>query len=284
MGLLSGSVVFITGGARGQGRAHAVTSAREGADVVLFDVPNPLQSLPYATATADDLEMTASLVGEHGRRVLTFTGDVRSQSDLDAAVAGALDELGKIDVLIANAGVVSMGTLWELPDIQWQEMIDVNLTGAWRTMKAVVPSMLERGTGSIVMTNSMNGLEPGGTYGHYTASKHGNLGLMKTMALELAPHGIRCNAICPAGIRTPMVENQAAWDVFAGHAGGTSEEFEDGGRGFHALKGVSWMDPQVIADAALFLNSRLASHITGAALPVDAGHLLLTGFNHAPTV
>jgi SDR family mycofactocin-dependent oxidoreductase len=284
VGLLSDSVVFITGGARGQGRAHAVTSARQSADVVLFDVPQPLESLPYETASADDLETTAALVREEGQRVLTFTGDVRSQADLDAAVDGTISEFGTIDMLIANAGIVSMGTLWELPDVQWQEMIDVNLTGAWRTMKAVVPTMLERGKGSIVMTNSMNGLEPGGTYGHYTASKHGNLGLMKTMALELAPHGIRCSAICPAGIRTPMVENQAAWDVFAGHVGGTPEEFEDGGRGFHALKGVSWMDPQVIADAALFLNSHLASHITGIALPVDAGHLLLTGLNHAPSV
>lgn len=283
MPLLSRSVVFITGGARGQGRAHAVASAREGADVVLFDLPAPLHTLPYGTATAADLAQTAELVRAEGRRVLTYSGDVRSQDDLDAAVGGTLAEFGRIDVLVANAGVISMGRLWELSDEQWGEIVDVNLTGAWRSMKAVVPHMIERGSGSIVLTSSMNALEPGATYGHYTASKHGGLGLMRSMALELAPYGVRCNAICAAGVWTPMVDNQAARDVFAGHPGGTKEEMVAGGRHFHALKGVSWLQPDAIADAAVFLSSPLAENITGAALPVDAGHLLLTGFNHTPT-
>jgi NAD(P)-dependent dehydrogenase (short-subunit alcohol dehydrogenase family) len=141
---------------------------------------------------------------------------------------------------------------------------------------------VERQAGSIVVTSSINGLEAGDHYTHYSSAKHGVIGLMKNMALELAPHGVRCNAICPGATDTAMATSQEAYDMFAGHAGGTREEMLEAGYHFNALKGTTWLDPQYMADAALFLNSDLAVAITGVTVPVDGGHLILPGYNHAP--
>jgi SDR family mycofactocin-dependent oxidoreductase len=282
MGLLDGKVAFITGGSRGQGRAHAVTCAREGADVIAIDIAGQLATVPYPLATADDLDETVKLVEAHGRRALAVKADVRSQRQLDDAVAAGIAEFGKIDILIANAGIWTMGSFWELTDEQWEEMIGVNLTGVWRSAKAVAPHMIERGSGSIVITSSVNGLEAGQQTAHYVAAKHGVIGLMKNIALELAPHGIRCNAISPGAINTPMTNHQAGWDLFAGHSGGTEDDMAEAGYHYTALRGATFLDPQVIADAALYLNSHLASAVTGVTLPVDAGHMILTGNNPAP--
>ncbi|TGD88406.1 NAD(P)-dependent oxidoreductase [Mycolicibacterium sp. CH28] len=284
MGMLDGKVVLITGGARGQGRAHAVASAREGADVVVVDVDVDvgIGSVHYPLGTAAELAQTARLVGEHGRRCLTAIADVRSQDQLDAVVARAIAELGHVDVLIANAGIWTQGLIWELSEQTWQDMIDINLTGVWKSAKAVIPHMIERQTGSIVITSSVNGLEPGFQYGHYASSKHGVIGLMKNIALELAPHGVRCNAISPGAIRTPMVMHQQAFDTFRGAEGGTEADMMAAGYHFHALRGQTFMEPGAIADTALYLNSQLASGVTGVVIPVDAGHLLLTGVNMAP--
>ena len=175
-----------------------------------------------------------------------------------------------------------MAPFWELTEDEWDEMIGVNLTGVWKSAKAVAPHMIERQSGSIVITSSTNGLEPGLNYAHYVAAKHGVIGLMKNIALELAPYGIRCNSINPGAIRTPMTDHQGAWDMFAGHSGGTEQDMIEGGHTFTALKGTSFMDPQVIADTALYLNSGLAAKVTGVTIPVDAGHLILTGINPAP--
>jgi SDR family mycofactocin-dependent oxidoreductase len=283
MGLLDGQVALITGAARGQGRAHALASAREGADVILLDVAAPIHGIPYPAATADELAETAEMVEESGRRALTVTGDTRSQADVDAAVARGIEEFGRIDILIANAGVWSRAPFWEMTEQMWSQVVDINLSGTWRSAKAVAPHMIERQSGSIVIISSVNGLEPGSGHAHYSASKHGVLGLMKTIALELAPFGIRCNAISPAAIDTPMTANQALWDMTAGHPGGTPEEQIESVYHFHALKGRTLLPPGVVADAALFLNSRLAGAVTGAVLPVDAGHLILPGYNHRPT-
>jgi NAD(P)-dependent dehydrogenase (short-subunit alcohol dehydrogenase family) len=143
--------------------------------------------------------------------------------------------------------------------------------------------MIARGSGSIVITSSINGLEPGPNYAHYVSAKHGVLGLMKNIALELAPYGIRCNAISPGAINTPMTNNQNSWDMVAGHPGGSEADMLNGGYHYAALKGTSFMDPQVIADTALYLNSDLAAKVTGVTIPVDAGHLLLTHINVAPS-
>ncbi|MGW5570280.1 mycofactocin-coupled SDR family oxidoreductase [Nocardia thailandica] len=282
MGLLEGKVAFITGAARGQGRAHALTCAREGADVVIVDLVGQLSTVPYPMGTAAELAETAELVREQGRRALTVEADVRDQAALDRAVAQGIAEFGKIDTLIANAGIWTRKPFWELTDEDWEQMIAVNLSGVWRTAKALAPHMIERQNGSIVIIASANGLEPGLNYAHYVSAKHGVIGLMKNIALELAPYGIRCNAICPGAIDTPMIDNQSAYDLFAGGPGGQRTHLDEGAFHFNALKSTSVLDPQVIADTALYLNSELASVVTGAVIPVDAGHGLLTGFNHAP--
>ena len=282
MGLLDGKVALITGGARGQGRAHALTSAREGADVVLVDIADQLETVPYAMATADDLAESVRQVEALDRRALAVTADVRDQGQLDEAVSRGIAEFGKIDILIANAGIWTQGPFWELSEQSWDEMIGVNLTGVWKSAKAVAPHMIERQSGSIVITSSVNGLEPGMNYAHYVAAKHGVIGLMKNIALELAPHGVRCNSINPGAIKTPMTDHQGAWDMFAGHEGGTEADLIEGGYHFHALKGRTFLSPQVIADTALYLNSDLAAAVTGVTIPVDAGHMLLTGVNPAP--
>ena len=282
MGFLNGKVALITGAARGQGRAHAITSAREGARVILVDIADQMKTVPYAMATDEDMAETVREVEALGGQALSITADVRSQAELDDAVSRGIAEFGQIDILIANAGIWTTSPFWELSEEAWDEMIGVNLTGVWKSAKAVARHMIERQAGSIVITSSTNGLEPGLNYAHYVAAKHGVIGLMKNIALELAPHGVRCNAICPGAILTPMNNHQASWDMIAGHKGGTEAEMIDGGYHFGALKQQSFLAPQVIADTALYLNSDLAAAVTGVTIPVDAGHTLLAGFNHAP--
>jgi SDR family mycofactocin-dependent oxidoreductase len=282
MGLLEGKVVFVTGGARGQGRAHAMASAREGADVVLFDRIADIDTVGYPLATANDLQQSVKEVEALGRRAISVTGDVRSQAALDEAVTAALDEFGRIDAVVANAGIWAMEAFWELSEQQWDDMVDICLSGVWKTAKAVAPHMIERQSGSIVMISSVDGLEPGGVYAHYTAAKHGVLGLMKAVAFELAPHGIRCNAICPGAVDTPMLNNQPGYDLISGHPGGTRDDLIEGGHRFNVLKGTALLDPMNIADTAVYLNSALAARVTGVTMPVDAGHMLLAGYNHNP--
>jgi SDR family mycofactocin-dependent oxidoreductase len=284
MGMLDGKVAFITGGSRGQGRAHAVTCAREGADVVIMDTLDQIESVQYPMAQQADIDETVGQVEALDRRIVATIGDVRRQADLDAAVEKGIAEVGKIDILIANAGIFSLAPAHELTDEQWDDMIAVNLTGVWKSAKAVLPHMMENGGGSIVMTSSINGLEPGANYVHYCAAKFGVVGIMKTLALEYAPHGIRVNSLHPGAILTPMTSWQGAWDMMSGKPAGegTEEDMLEAGYHFHALKGQGFLNPQRIADAALFLNSDLASSVTGVTLPVDAGHLLIPGVNMNP--
>lgn len=282
MGLLDGKTALITGGARGQGRAHAVTCARAGADVILADITEQLDSVGYPLATADDMAETVRQVEALDRRALSFDADIRDQEQLDNVVSSGIAEFGKIDILIANAGIWTRAPFWEMTEQTWDDMMAVNLTGVWKSAKAVAPHMIERNSGSIVITSSVNGLEPGQNYAHYVAAKHGVIGLMKNIALELAPYGVRCNSINPGAIKTPMTNQQDAWDMFAGHENGTEEDMMEGGYGFHALKGATFLPPEVIANTALYLNSELAAAVTGVTIPVDAGHMLLPGVNQAP--
>jgi SDR family mycofactocin-dependent oxidoreductase len=282
MGMLDGKVAMITGGSRGQGRAHAVTCAREGADVIIVDIAEQMGTVTYKMATQADLDETVSQVEAYDKRALAFKADVRSQPQLNETVARGIAELGKIDILIANAGIWTRAPFWELTEDEWDEMIGVNLTGVWKSAKAVTPQMIERQSGSIVITSSTNGLEAGLNYAHYVAAKHGVIGLMKNIALELAPYGIRCNSINPGAIKTPMTDQQGAWDMYAGHPGGTETDMVEAGYHFGALKGTTFMPPQVIADTALYLNSDLAAAVTGVTIPVDAGHMILPGINPAP--
>ncbi|MEU9823270.1 mycofactocin-coupled SDR family oxidoreductase [Pseudonocardia alni] len=283
MGLLDGKVVLVTGGARGQGRAHAVRSASEGADVVVLDVGDGAPSpAPYPLATAGDLAATVDEVRSTGRRALGLVADVRSQEQLDAAVAAALTEFGRIDAVVANAGVWAGGRFWEISEADWTDMVDIDLNGVWRTVKAVAPHLVERRAGSIVLTASTDSIETGHGYAHYVAAKHGVVGLLKAFALELAEFGIRCNAVSPGVVDTALLNNTFAYERIAGHPGGTREEFLDSVYHYNALRGLTAQAPERIAEAVVFLLSDQASTITGVNLPVEGGHLLLQGRNHAP--
>jgi SDR family mycofactocin-dependent oxidoreductase len=282
MGLLDGKVVFITGGGRGQGRAHAIVSAREGADIVFVDTTKPFASVPYPHTTADDMAETVKQVEAFDRRVLSIEADVRDQAALDAAVAEGIAQFGQIDCLIANAGIWTLGPVQEMSRETWQEMIDINITGVWQSVKAVVPHMIERQQGSIVMTSSVNGLEGGPFFSHYTAAKFAVVGFMKAIAVELGPQGIRANTVNPGTILTGMTDNQQGYDMMAGHDHGTRDDLLAAGKSYGILKGSGFLNPEVIANAALFLNSALASNVTGISLPVDSGHLAMAGINMDP--
>jgi SDR family mycofactocin-dependent oxidoreductase len=274
---LDGTVALITGAGRGQGRAHAVRLARAGASIVGLDINHDIDTAPYPLARAEDLSETQALVTASGGAMETVTGDVRSQGDLDRAVRAALNVFGRLDHVIANAGVWGVGRFWELTEGQWSTMQDVNLSGAWRTCKAVAPHLIAQRRGAIVITASVSAFEPGDGSAHYTVSKHGLIGLMKNVALELGPYGVRCNAVCPSTVDTPMSNWQGAYDLVAGHPGGTRGEYVRNSRQWHVLRDQPALAPEVIAEAALWLLSDSAAAVTGIALPVDAGHLLLPG-------
>lgn len=282
MGRLTGKTALVTGAARGQGRSHAVTLAQHGADVVAIDIGTDVATVPYPQGREEQLESLAAEVAALGRRALTRVCDVRSSEGLSDVVDEAIAEFGQLDIVVANAGVWNLGRLWEISEGEWHDVVDVNLTGAWRTIKAVAPHMIERGTGSIVLVSSINGLEGGDGYAHYTAAKHGVLGLMKTAALEFAPHSVRCNAICPGIIGTEMNNWQGARNFMAGHDHGTAEDRRSGAAHWSALAGRNLLPPQSTSNAVLWLASEEASDVTGVALPVDGGHLTLPGMNPNP--
>ncbi len=270
MGALDGKVVFITGAARGLGRAHAVRCAREGADVALFDI--------------SDLTETADQVSAAGQRALVFQGDLRDGAAVDRAVESSISELGQIDVLVSNAAILSLNQFWDIDEDQWQTMIDVVLTGTWRVAKAIAPHMIERGQGSMIFISSVNGLEAGKNYAHYTAAKHGVIGFMRSAALELGPYGIRANAICPGFIDTPINDNQESYDRYSGKGPGegTPEDRILAAKRWSVLKGQSLIDPDAVSRAVQWLASDESSAVTGLVMPVDAGHMVLPGLNLSP--
>lgn len=282
MGRLDGRVAFITGGARGQGRAIAERLARDGAQIAIADIGRDIDALEYSLASDGDAAGTIAMVEKHGGRCLAFNADVRDQAALDRAVAATLDELGTLDILVSNAGVVDYKPLWEIPEDEWNTILDINLSGSWRATKAVTAHFRERKVGSIVFNSSINGVEGGWNYAHYVAAKHGLLGLMKATALELGPYGVRANAVLPTVIDAPINDHQASWNRVVGHGGATREEWLDATRAWHALRGRGALPEEAVADAVAWLASDDARHITGAAIPVDAGHTLLPGVNPAP--
>ncbi|MEU6643624.1 mycofactocin-coupled SDR family oxidoreductase [Saccharomonospora sp. NPDC046836] len=282
MGRVEGKVALVTGAARGMGASHAVTLAREGADLVIFDCPGELPTVPYGLGTREELDQVAAEVEKLGRRAVVVEGDVRSQADLDRAVETAISEFGRLDQLVANAGIWTLAPSWEMSDDQWQETIDVNLTGTWHSVKAVFPHMRERETGSIVLISSINGIEglPGAI--NYCAAKFGVLGVMKTTAMEGGPFNIRCNAILPGFISTPIHKWQGAYDFLAGKPGGTDADRLAAAPYYGVLKGRGPLDPVNVSNAVLYLLSDEAKDVTGIELPIDAGHTALPHFNPAP--
>lgn len=282
MGLLDGKVVLISGAAHGQGREHAVLSAAEGADVVIFDINRQIEGVDYSMGTVEELDETARMVREAGGRVLAITADARSLTEMADVVAQGTAQFGKIDVVISNHGIVSWKPFWEMSQQMWDDVIETNLSGVWKLVRATTPQMIERQAGSIVITSSTNGWRPSGAFAHYVSSKHGTLGLMKSIARELAPYGIRCNAVLPGATLTPMIDSQSNYDLITGRPGATREQMIEAGHHATALRNATWQSPREVAKAALFFNSELASNITGQSLAVDGGSLLLDGYNHAP--
>lgn len=284
MGRMDGKVVLVTGGARGQGREHAIRLAQEGADIALFDLAENIPSVPYDLASEEDLRKTAAEVEALGVKTIAIKGDVREQGDLDAAVERTIAELGDLDVLVHNAGIWAMSRFWETPEEEWLDQVDVNLTAHWRAAKAVAPHFIERRSGTIVFTSSGNGLVAGENFAHYTAAKHGVIGLMKTVAIELGPYGVRANAVCPGFIDTPMNTWQGALDMMAGGGPGSGSLEVRSTNALHmgAIAGRGLVPPGAVSQAVLFLASDEAADVTGVALPVDAGRVVLPGFNPNP--
>jgi (+)-trans-carveol dehydrogenase len=273
-GRVEGKVAFITGAARGQGRSHAVRLAQEGADIIAVDVCADIAPyLPYDGATEEDLAETVRAVEALDRRIVAVKADVRDFGALRSAVDRGVGELGRLDIVSANAGLgtASTDSLAIEPPV-WQDMIDVNLTGVWHTAKACTPHIVAGGRGgSIILTSSALGLMAVPNLAHYTSAKHGVVGLMRTLALELAPHMIRVNSVHPTQVGTAMLLNDAIYAMFRpdlDHP--TRDDFAEASREMNALP-VPWVEPVDISNAVLFLASDEARYITGVALPVDAG-------------
>jgi (+)-trans-carveol dehydrogenase len=274
-GRVAGKVAFITGAARGQGRSHAIRLAQEGADIIAVDLCGQVDSVPYAMATPADLADTVKQVEALDRRIVATQADVRDYGALKAAVDDGVAQLGRLDIVSANAGIFSTGRADELPEQSWQDTIDINLTGVWHAAKAAIGHLIEGGRGgSIILTSSVAGLKPAENIVHYVSAKHGVVGLMRTLALELAPHSIRVNSLHPTTVSTDMILNDATYQLFRPdlpHP--TVDDASDVFLAMNALP-VKWVEAVDISNALLFLASDEARYITGVPLPIDAGTML----------
>lgn len=274
MARLDGKVAFVTGAARGMGRAFSVRLAAEGADIVALDISAPIETVAYDLATSDELDETVALVEEAGGTALAQRADVRDLEELCAAVDAALERFGHIDILCANAGIVTHGMAWEMSEETWLQTIDINLNGVWRTVKAVIPSMIERGEGgSIIFTSSAAGLKGFPVISHYVAAKHGVVGLARTLALELGEHNIRVNTVNPTVVGTPMVFNEPSYQAFVpDKPNPTKADVLEVYRELNVLP-VDVIEPADVAAAVAWLASDDARYVTGVSLPIDAGNL-----------
>ncbi|WP_125078373.1 mycofactocin-coupled SDR family oxidoreductase [Mycobacterium sp. P7213] len=276
-GRVAGKVALITGAARGQGRSHAVRLAQEGADIIAVDVCARISSNEdIPAATPDDLAETADLVKGLDRRIVTAQVDVRDFDALKAAVDGGVEQLGRLDVIVANAGIGNGGeTLDKTSEADWQDMIDVNLSGVWKTVKAAVPHLISGGNGgSIVLTSSVGGLKAYPHTGHYIAAKHGVVGLMRTFAIELGQHFIRVNSVHPTNVNTPLFMNEGTMKLFRPDLENPGpDDMAVVAQLMHVLP-IGWVEPVDISNAVLFLASDEARYVTGLTLTVDAGSCL----------
>jgi NAD(P)-dependent dehydrogenase (short-subunit alcohol dehydrogenase family) len=265
VGEFEGKVAFITGAARGQGRAVSVALAREGARVVAFDVARNLEYPGYDLGSGDELEILGREIGVLGSEALLFRGDVREDVAIAAAVGDTLDKWGRIDILFNNAGVAAYGLAHELTEEAWDTVLDINLKGAWLVSRRVAPVFIAQRSGVIINNSSVAGLRGFARMAHYTASKWGLTGLTKSMAIELAPYGVRVNSIHPTGVNTGMNDGLAWLEGLT-----TTQVAELSAPN---LLPVAWVEPEDVADAVLYLASDRARFITGTQLVIDAGLL-----------
>ncbi|GFG87700.1 MULTISPECIES: mycofactocin-coupled SDR family oxidoreductase [Mycolicibacter] len=276
-GRVEGKVALITGAARGQGRSHAVRLAQEGADIIAVDVCARISSSKeIPAATPDDLAETADLVKGLDRRIVTAQVDVRDFDALKAAVDSGVEQLGRLDIIAANAGIGNGGdTLDKTSEADWQDMIDVNLSGVWKTVKAGVPHLIAGGNGgSIILTSSVGGLKAYPHTGHYIAAKHGVVGLMRTFAVELGQHFIRVNSVHPTNVNTPLFMNEGTMKLFRPDLENPGpDDMAVVAQLMHVLP-IGWVDPVDISNAVLFLASDESRYVTGLPLTVDAGSCL----------
>ena len=267
-GELNGKVAFITGAARGQGRAHAVTLASAGADIIAVDLCDQIASVPYPMATPDDLAATVKLVEDTGARIIALQADVRDRAGLKTALTEGVSEFGRLDIVIANAGIAPMAA-----EDAWQDVLDVNLTGVYHTVDVAMRPLIKQGQGgAIVLTSSVAGLVGigapiAGSLG-YTVAKHGVVGLMRAYANFLGAFNIRVNSVHPAGVDTPMIDNEFTRSWLDGIA-----QQNLGGPDMTNALPVQTLEAADIANAVLWLVSDAARYVTGVALPVDAGYV-----------
>ena len=274
-GRVEGKVAFVTGAARGQGRSHAVRLAQEGADIIAVDLAGQVASVPYPMATPEDLDQTVKEVEALDRRIVARQADVRDYAALKSALDEGVAQLGRLDIVCSNAGIASFGPADELDETTWQDMIDINLTGMWHACKAAIPHLIEGGRGgSIVITSSDAGLKGFPNLAHYVSAKHGVVGLMRTLALELAPHMIRVNSLHPTTVNTDMIQNPATYRLFCPDLENpTADDMAGPSRDLNALP-IPWVEPADISNAVLWLASDESRYVTGIMLPVDAGSLI----------
>jgi (+)-trans-carveol dehydrogenase len=271
-GLLAGQVAVVTGAARGQGRSHALALAREGASIIALDACAPIATVPYPLSAKADLVTTAEQVEALGSRVVHGVVDVRDLAEMDQFIRDAVADLGRLDVVCANAGISTPSPTLEMTEETWQTTIDINLTGVWKTCKATVPHIVagNRG-GSVIITSSSATAMISRNIAHYTASKHGLIGFMRVLAKELAPYRIRVNTLHPTGVNTPMILNEPMYRLFRPDlADPTREDFEASARSHHAL-GVSAVEPEDVSAAVIYLAGPSGRYVTGSTFMLDAG-------------
>lgn len=274
-GPLDGRVAFITGAARGQGRAHAVRLASEGADIIAIDVCAAVDdTITYAPATAEDLAETVRAVESAGGKVLAREVDIRDLAAQQQVVADGIEQFGRLDIVVANAGVLSWGRIFEMSPEQWDTVVDVNLNGTWRTIRAAVPAMIEAGNGgSIIVVSSSAGLKATPGNGHYAASKHGLVALTNGLALEVGEYGIRVNSIHPYSIDTPMIEPEAMAEIFTKYPSYLHSfapmPLRPAGNGSQGL--ATFMTVEEVADVVAWLAGDGSATLSGSQIAVDRG-------------
>jgi SDR family mycofactocin-dependent oxidoreductase len=265
---------MVTGGAKGMGRSHCVRLAAEGADIVAVDLCEQQEGVAYRGGTEEDLQETAAQVEKAGRRVVVHKADICDLTALERIAEQTVETFGGLDVVVANAGISTLGTAWELTPAQWSSVIDTNLTGTWNTVRAVVPGLIAQGRGGcIVLVSSVAGIRGFAGMGHYSASKHGIVGLMQTLAQELGPHNIRVNTVNPGVINTDMAMNAKLLSELLPDSPNPGHDEIAAVYGGLTLLPNPWLEPVDVSNAVLWLASDEARYITGISLPVDAGQL-----------